>query len=271
MRKLLVAASLLLTAGCNSTGAGNPSIGQAEQLLVEDGNDAMAAGDTASSLVSIASLALRGQGEIVDTESAAVIVEERTSLFFEPAGCLTSTREGAEVTFAFDGCRTGAFGLLEVQGTMIASYELSGATLGVSLASEPGLSIGRTEITLSSESFVTIGLVSTTVVWNGRYQAARPLLPDVDHEASYSSVFDSNTQCLRLDGSATTSFDGGRGVETSLTNHLRCGPAGTCPTSGELSLVSLPGREHEITLEFSGGATAWEPNRETEVELACSP
>jgi hypothetical protein len=188
--------TVLIAASCNSTGAGNPSIGQAEQLLVDDGNEAMAAGDTASSLVSLASLALRGQGDLTDAETAASTAEERTSLFFEPAGCLSSSREGAVVTFSFDGCRTGAFGLLEMQGSMVATYDIAGTNLGIELVSEPGLSIGRSDITLTSQSFVTFGLVSTTVVWNGRYQVVRPLLPDIDHEASYSSVFDSNTHCL---------------------------------------------------------------------------
>jgi len=262
-----LAAVLLI--GCSSTGVGNPGIGKTDQRLIDDGTAALDAGDTASSLNSLATLALRDSALFVDDDSVAALVAERTPLYFEPAGCLVTTRDGASVTFTFDGCRTGAFGLIELNGEMVASYAIDESSVGVSLSTSPELELGGTRIILESENLLTLSGSSSTLVGNGRYQAMRRVGPDIDHTSTYQATYESDSQCLHLDGTATTLFDGDEGVETSLSDYLRCGPRGTCPTSGELVLTRLPDRDRTLTLQFDDDSSAWVPELELDAELDC--
>jgi hypothetical protein len=255
--------------GCGSTGVGNPGISQKDQALVDDGTSALDAGDTASSLNSLTTLALRDPALFVDDQTVATLVQERTPLYFEPAGCLVTSRDAATVTFSFDGCRTGAFGLIELSGEMVATYAVDDSSVGISLGTRPEIELGATRIILESENLLTLSGSSSTLVGNGRYQATRTQRPDIDHASTYLATYESNTQCLHLDGTATTLFDDGRGVETSLSDYLRCGPRGTCPTSGELVLTRLPDRDRTLTLEFDDDSTAWVPELETDVALGC--
>jgi len=261
------AAALLF--GCASTGVGNPGIGETDQRLIDDGTAALDAGDTASSLNSLATLALRDSAPFVDEETVASLVEEQTPLYFEPAGCLVTARDAATVSFSFDGCRTGAFGLIELNGEMVATYEVGDASVGITLETSPELELGGTRIILESQTLFTTSEASSTLIGNGRYQAVRPLGPDIDHTSTYQATYESNTQCLHLDGTATTLFDGDAGVETSLSDYLRCGPRGTCPASGELILTRLPDRDRTLTLEFDDDRTARVPELEADVELDC--
>lgn len=261
------AAALLI--GCSSTGVGNPGIGKTDQRLIDDGTAALDAGDTASSINSLATLALRDSALFVDEETVASLVEERTPLYFEPAGCLVTARDAATVTFTFDGCRTGAFGLIELNGEMVATYAIDESSVGISLATSPELELGGTRIVLESENLFTTSGASSTLVGNGRYRAMRPLGADIDHTSTYQATYESDTQCLHLDGTATTLFDGDAGVETSLSDYLRCGPRGTCPTSGELILTRLPDRDRTLTLQFDDDGSAWVPELEANAELDC--
>jgi len=67
--------------------------------------------------------------------------------------------------------------------------------------------------------------------------------------------------------SSATLFDGDAGVQTSLSDYLRCGPRGTCPTSGELILTRLPDGGRTRTLQFDDDRTAWVPDLEANAEL----
>jgi hypothetical protein len=262
---------LLATSACTSTGVGNPGIGKQDQALIVDGSDAMEAGDTSSALTSISTLALTEPAQLVDSEAAAGIAETRTALYFEPAGCLVTTREVATVTFDFQGCRTGAFGLSELTGQLVATYGLdTPGTIDVSVATVD-FEIGRARVELQAQSFLTIAEDKRTLVWNGSYRAVRPLRPDIDHQTTYVATYDTSTQCLTLDGSATTLFDTGHGVETSITDYLRCGPRGTCPLGGTLALTALPARDRSLTLHYNGDATARIQGRDSEVQLECRP
>ena len=261
--------AVVLLTGCSSTGVGNPGIGQADQRLINDGTSALDAGDTASSINSLTTLAVRDPALFIDEQTVATLVEQRTPLYFEPAGCLVTSRDSASVTFSFDACRTGAFGLIALSGEMVATYSVDESSVGVSLATSPELELGTTRIVLESESLLTLNGSSSTLVGNGRYQAMRPLAPDIDHTSTYQATYESNTQCLHLDGTATTLFDADAGVETSLTDYLRCGPRGTCPTSGELILTRLPDRDRTLTLEFDDDRSAWVPELGTDVQLTC--
>lgn len=268
--KRALEALLLVASGCTSTGVGNPGIvSQQDQALIAAGSDAMEAGDTASALTSIPTLALTDPAQLVDPESAASVAETRTPLFFEPSGCLATTRDATSVTFDFQGCRTGAFGLSELTGQLVATYRVdTSGTIDVS-ASAVEFQVGPARVDLEAQSFLTIAQERRTLVWNGSYKAVRPLRPDIEHQTTYSAAYDTNTQCLTLDGSATTVFDTGSGVESSITGYLRCGPRGTCPLEGTLALTVLPARDRSLTLQYTGDASARIQGRDAEVELEC--
>jgi hypothetical protein len=148
-----------------------------------------------------------------------------------------TTRTGDTVTFDFQGCATGAFGLVALQGQLVATY-------GVTTP-------GSVDVQVSTPS-------------------PRPVRPDIDHAASYLATYDTTSRCLTLAGSSTTTFATGTGVESSLGNYLRCGPSGTCPSSGTLTLTALPDRTPTLTLEYDGDTTARAVDRGVDVTLSCS-
>lgn len=261
---------LLGTCACNSTGVGNP-LTKREQALIYDGNDAMDAGDTSSALTSVPTLALFDPSQFLDSAVAAELAETRTGLYFQPAGCVVTSREDSTVTFDFQGCRTGAFGLTELTGQLRATYTAaSSGTIDVS-ANADDFEVGASRVTLQAQSFLTIAQEKRTLVWNGNYKAIRPLRPDIDHQTAYAATYDANTQCLTLEGSATTLFPTGVGVESSITGYVRCGPRGSCPREGTLALTVLPDRDRSLTLEYDGRAQAMLRGRDIDVDLNCEP
>ena len=265
---LLVVAAV----GCAGTGVGNPQLDENEQALIESGSDAMDAGDTASALVAASTLALSDPALLVDGVAVATLVETRAPLYFEPAECLVTTRVDNEVTFDFQGCRTGAFGLSSLDGELVATYSVeTPGSVDVTIATRPSapLGVGLAEVTLEANASFSVSDSTRTVVWNGSYDAERPLRPTIHHDASYSAAYDTETRCLSLAGSATTRFSEGNGVELELGDYERCGPAGTCPSRGTLTLTELPDRERTLTLEFDGDDTAWLREREFNIPLAC--
>ena len=263
---------LLLVAGvgCAGTGVGNPQLDERDRALVDSGNDAMHAGDTASALVSAATVALNDPELLVDAVAVATLVETRAPLYFEPADCLVMTRADDAVTFDFQRCRTGAFGLASLEGELVAIYSVAApGSVEVAISTPAPFGVGLAEVTLAAQASFTVSESTRTVVWNGSYHAERPVRPALDHEASYSATYDTETHCLSLAGSATTTFAEGNGVELVLGDYERCGPVDTCPSRGTLTLTRLPDRDRTLTLEFDGDETAWLRERGADVQLAC--
>jgi len=93
---------------------------------------------------------------------------------------------------------------------MVATCAIDESSVGISLATSPELELGGMRIVLESEDLLTTSGSSSTFVGNGRYRAVRPLGPDIDHTSTYQATYESNTQCLHLDGTATIAPPGFR-------------------------------------------------------------
>ena len=257
--------------GCSSTGVGNPLTASEQSLLVL-GEDATSAGDTASSLVSVPIVALSDTASLTVAEDLSSGAETRTPLYYQPKGCLVTTRNGATVTFDFQGCRTGALGVgAEVHGQLVAAYTLTpGSEMGVTISTPSTLTLALVPVTLTAETSFTANGTTRSLVWSGAYHADRLLRPPIDHEASYQAMYDTSTQCLSLSGSATTTLATGDGVESVLSDYVRCGTRTACPQSGMLTLTRLPNRTESIVVDYTGGPSVRVrvPQRGVDVQVA---
>src|SRR6185369_17008650 len=101
----LVSVSSVLVLGCAGRKATNESGGlsQDESALLADGNDGAQAGDTASAIVSVPLLPM-SKAELVANADAAAAAAATSGTFFQPTGCLTSTRAANVITYVFAGC-----------------------------------------------------------------------------------------------------------------------------------------------------------------------
>lgn len=284
MRKLLVLGALVF-GGClnpqDSTGVGNPGLTQTEQALVDDGDEGTKSGDLASSLVSIPMLAVKPVDS--DDLKAATSAEAGTPGLFP--GCVTATRSMSVVSFVFSSC-TGRFGLSGLSGTMTATYSLkpTGA-LGIRVETMPGFGIDtlsrdgrplRIDVTLTANAELSFAAALRKIVWNGDY-LARVGAITVTHKPSYTASVDIDTQCVSLNGVATTNGDKPPfAVETTITGYVRCGPKNVCPNAGGKVTHTRLSDGAQLTIEFLGGTAArvTGPKRGTIVLpslLKCSP
>lgn len=264
LRKLLLAA--VLFAGCSSpqdsTGVGNPGLTTQEQALYDDGDDGRRAGDIASALAFVPHGAITEPSQITTPDGAAA-VGEFGKLAFAPDTCRTSTRAANVVTFTFDNCRYAA-GYTGVTGTLRATYTSMAGALSIRVETVAPFTLEtftrRLEpitINLTLTSDVTVRFVSggKRFDWTTNYSASAGAAT-ITHSASYSSTRTATetTPCVTLDGSATTTFPGGRGVEGTVVGYRRCGDQRACPEAGgKVTFTSTTNKTQFITIEFLGG------------------
>lgn len=194
-------------------------------------------------------------------------------LFFEPAGCLTSTRSGNTITHVFADC-TGPYGLVHYNGTVTTTY-----------AREPG----KLTITNDASGFELNGATisgSRVVVYTrqgsvvsktrtGNWTGSTAKGKAIDHQANFVTTYDTATRCLTRDGSAETTI-GGRSHERTLDDYKRCGIGlGGCPESGTLTLSRTKnGETGSVSISFPGGAhfvVTGPKGKQITLPLACNP
>jgi hypothetical protein len=287
LRKLLFLSFAALV-GCgtaqDSTGVGNPGLTQQEQALYDDGDEGRKAGDIASALAFVPHAAITEPGQIMTGDGAA-LVGEFGKAAFTPDTCRTSTRVGNVVTFTFNNCRYLA-GYTGVTGQLRAEYEPSPGQLTIRVNTIAPFTLEtfnkRLEpitITLELTSEVTVRFVSggKRFDWNTTYSASNGSAT-VSHTATYSSTRTATETraCVTLDGGATTTFPGGRGVEGTVVGYVRCGDSRACPEAGgKVTFTATGDRTKFITIEFLGGrlVRVTVPNRpafETDKLLQCT-
>ena len=269
--------------GCgphDSTGVGNPGLTQEEQALVIDGNDSNAAGDTASSLMSVPLLAIRKKTDVATADSAAGFATLSTLAF--TSGCASADRVANVVTYTFTSC-TGPFGLVQTSGKLIATFTVKaagGAEIDITsdaltLNGVPATQTGHATITFTSDT-------AKQTVWTGSFEGRTPRGRPVHHEAAYTIGYDPATSCVSLDGSATSTVDLAlpkleHGVTTTITGYVRCGKRTVCPQAGVVDVANLnpAAKVHDVHVQFVGGPQAQVTVTRTEgkktftVALAC--
>jgi len=211
-----------------------------------------------------------------DSSSAAMTAEEAATAawtnagtFWQPAGCITATQDGATVTYVVNDC-TGPFGLVHVTGTVVVVYSLAADGLHADATADDldvnggSMDLDATGV-LSFEGTTRVLSVST----NGQGTSARG--NSFLRHGDYTASWDPGTSCLGLDGSWSTVV-GARTWSTDVVAFEKCGDS--CPAEG--GHVSYHGGLSGVTVDvdFDGSASAaWETSngQSGTVSMDCTP
>ncbi len=280
----LVSATLLalVAVGCKNDDdaddtSSNDTLGTAESQLVEDDAEAT---DTDEDLESGVDEPLSGgtatdPGTPADGASDDEVLEKvRTNAgkFFQPAGCITSTRDGNKITHVFAGCK-GPLGLRSFDGTIVSTYVRADGKLTITHEANGFKSNGATITGSRVIEYTRNGTVITrkrTGTWSGTTGKGK----EISHTANFTATWDASTKCITRDGSAQTTI-GGRELSRTVTGYKRCGIGSLgCPQSGTIVLTRTKGENTAtLTLSFPGGATVnvTKPNgKQVTRPLACN-
>jgi len=244
----------LVDVGCAGRKANNEGgLSQDESALLADGNDGAQAGDTATAIISVPLLPM-SKAEMLANADAAAAAAVTSGSFFQPTGCVTSSRAANVITYTFAGC-TGPFGLVAVNGKITATIT-AGATpnsIDVAVKSE-GLTLNKAAVEQSATAHVSFSGTTRTVEWDGNYHGTTAGGRPIDHVATYTSSYDAATSCVTLSGTGTTTV-GGRGLKNAVTGYARCGDRTVCPKSGEIISTVQGGllNGKSLKVEFVGG------------------
>jgi hypothetical protein len=188
-------------------------------------------------------------------------VRSNVGLFFQPAGCVTTTWSGNVATHAFANC-TGPYGMATFNGTVTSTYVREPGKLTVTHEASGFTINGATVTGTRTVVYTRSGTVITrtrTGTWSGTTAKGNA----ISHEASFVATYDTATRCITRDGSATTSI-GGRSFSRSVEDFERCGIGSLgCPNSGTIVLTRTNASgSASLTIEFNGGRsyTVTRPN-----------
>jgi hypothetical protein len=272
----------IATVGCKQKDedeGNSEQLGTAESQLVDDDSEA---NDADEDLEAGLDEPLSGATETdpgAPAEGATddeVLEKGRTNpgRFFKPAGCILSTRDGAnKLKHVFSKCR-GPYNMAEFNGTITTTFTREPGKLTITHEAEGftanGASISGKRIVVYTREGSVI-TKSRTGSWSGTTGKGKP----ISHEANFVTTYDNATKCITRDGSAQTTI-GGRSFERTVDDFKRCGIGrGGCPDSGKITLSRTKGGESlSLSIEFLGGVRyrVTRPNgRQVTRLLICNP
>lgn len=250
--KLSVSAQLVLLAfGLLHLGCANErgdEKGSMTAALVSDNNEIESLeGDLEGSLELALSGAASEDAELAATDASQAAETARTNvgLYLQPAGCVTSTREGSVVMHVLEAC-TGPRGR-SLDGTIVSTWSRSDSGLSVvhearGFSIEGALvdhdaSIAYERLDGAYRRHRTSSTVGTT---------ARGHV--IDHSAEFATVYDATTACFERNGSSRTAIEERR-WNREVTGLRRCGGRFDCPSSGS---ITFSGPNAEGSIEVTG-------------------
>lgn len=183
-----------------------------------------------------------------DEGGAAEKARTNAGVFFQPAGCIVSTRAANVVTHVFTAC-TGPYGLTSFNGTVVSTWSKTATGLQVAHVAK-GFRINGATV----DHAVTIAYSKASGVYTrtrkGSSSGTTAAGKAITHSADYVTTYDATTRCIRRDGGGQTSI-GGASFSRSISGFERCGVGlGGCPKSGKLTLTRP---KLDVSLSFPGG------------------
>jgi hypothetical protein len=179
---------------------------------------------------------------------AATAAATNAGTYFQPAGCLTSTRSGSVVTHVFDDC-TGPYGRLHLTGTVTPTWSLG--TTGVSVAhASQGFQINGAVVDLAVTA--TYGYENGVYTWHrvGTMDGSTADGLPIDHTVDTTTAWDATALCITRNGNSSTSIEG-RDFSRQITGYERCGVGFYgCPSAGTFTLVR---GTSTVIVHFNGG------------------
>ncbi|MDP1826003.1 MAG: hypothetical protein Q8L48_22250 [Archangium sp.] len=199
-------------------------------------------------------------------ENLASTAATRVGTRLKPAGCLTTTVNGATVTYVMVDC-TGPYGLVKVSGTLTAVYSRGAGGAVQVVISGTGIKANSAVIDVNATVLATQvnGVKKADVVSNS--SGTGPRGGSISREGTYTVTYDPTAECVTVDGTWTTKA-GVRTGTTVVSGYQRC--KGTCPAAGG-TIVHTQGR-FTVTMSYDGTAVAnWETaaGRSGTVNLRC--
>lgn len=261
--------ALAFAAGCSSSSKGSSSsdgsLGASEDALSTDNSDSQDAEDGAEDGIEngLSGASPSDPGTPADGADVSAIDEKiktNPGIYFQPAGCIVSTKVSPGVwNHVFTNC-TGPKGKITYNGTVKSTWTVSAGQLEVKHEATDFTAKGpRVTVTFSGSRDVTYTRSGTVITkhrvgnWTGtitKNADASKSLP-WSHQADFTSTWDSSSKCYTRDGEADNSI-GGRTFGRKVTGFKVCGGIFACPQSGELEIDRKDGSV-KITITFLGG------------------
>lgn len=282
---ILAALSAVACSSPSSSGAtSNESLGTVDEALAVDNGDSQEAEDGIEDGVenglSGATVADPGSPAVAaDVEAFDLKVKLNAGLYFQPAGCIVSTRVApGEWNHVFTDC-TGPEGRVSYNGTIHSKWTWGADSLAVTHDASgfvvKGPNVTATASGSRSVTYSRAGAVSTkhrVGDWSGTL--AKNSDPSKSaawsHKADFTSTWDGESRCYTRDGNAANTL-GGRDFGRTVKGFKVCGGLFACPSGGEIDIVRKDGSS-TLTVKFLGGQDVeiTRPNGKTvDRKLAC--
>jgi hypothetical protein len=248
----------LVTVGCKKDDEeDNGTVDSSEQALISDDQEAAETDDNLEAGVDepLSGATVADPGNPADGASDDEVAEKlraNPGLFFKPAGCLVSTRDGNKITHVFTGC-TGPYGMKEFNGTITTTWQREPGKLTITNEAD-GFKINGATISGSRVVVYTRENAVITKTRTGNWSGTTAKGRAISHTANFVTAYDASTKCLTRDGNAQTEI-GGRASARTIDGYKRCGIGlGGCPESGTLELSrTKKGDTTSVKIEFLGG------------------
>jgi len=188
--------------------------------------------------------------EQVATDAAA-----RAATFWQPAGCITASARGAEVTYTLSDC-TGPYGHVHVTGVVLVTYTRAADGLHFH-ARGVGVHVNGGSLDLDTDGVYTVSGTEKHVVATTHGSGVGPRGTSFSRDGQYDLRWDPSATCVALDGS-WSNHAGAIGWTTTVSGYRRCGA--TCPVAGGHIVVQSD--RNALTVTFDGSAQAsWAEER----------
>ena len=258
----LITRGFLMSLALVAVGCG----GTTDSAVAEDADESVSVTSTESALTtSLSDEVAQPASATADQLAAGATV--RVPKAFTPSSCVTAVQAGPKVTYTLVNC-TGPYGLVNVSGTLVATYSRA-STGGVQvLITGTGLKANKAVIDVNATVIATQAGSTRSASVTGTASGSGPRGISLSRDGQYTITYDSETSCATVNGSWKTDV-GARSSTTTVSNYGRC--KGACPTSG--TIVHDTPRGGAVTVTYSGGETAsWTTStgRSGTVNLLCA-
>ncbi|HEY1697274.1 MAG TPA: hypothetical protein VGG39_34170 [Polyangiaceae bacterium] len=242
--------------------------------LASDSSGAEDVAGTESDVESLGTSLVGSDGESLATQSLAggdvTVSSGNPGYYFQPAGCIQATADTTKqtVTYVFSSC-TGPLGLVALNGTVTADWQLAGDQLTVDFAAS-GFQVNRATI----DSWQATAVITTTgnqrsMSWNASLSGTTGRGRAFTRTNQKNVSWTIGVPCIAASGQSTGDILGAD-LQTSVVSWQRCAEA--CPQSGsEISVKNLD-KGDSIDIKYNGGDSAEmtvDGGRSIEIGLAC--
>lgn len=190
--------------------------------------------------------------------------------FFQPAGCIQATADTTKqtVTYVFSSC-TGPLGLVALNGTVTADWQLAGNQLTIDFAAS-GFQVNRATI----DSWQATAVITTTgdqrsMSWSASLGGTTGRGRAFNRTNQKNVSWTIGVPCIAASGQSTGNILGAD-LHTSVVSWQRCAEA--CPQAGsEISVKNLD-KGDSIDIKYDGGDSAEmtiDGGRTIDIGLAC--